>query len=76
MAKKADVSTKKLISLPPENRVKWITQIPDIKAEEIINSEFQWISRESDVLVRVKNKQNKEFLAALITRISPSRTSV
>jgi predicted transposase YdaD len=30
MVKKADISTKKLISLAPENWVKWVTQIPDI----------------------------------------------
>jgi predicted transposase YdaD len=62
MAKKADISTKKLISLAPNNWVKWITQIPGIKAEEILDPQFQWVSRESDVLVRVKNSQNKPFL--------------
>ncbi|MDB9333263.1 transposase, partial [Nodularia spumigena CS-591/04] len=46
MTKSADVSTKRLISLAPDNWVKWVTQIPDITAQEILNSEFQWISRE------------------------------
>ncbi|MDF5719099.1 MAG: Rpn family recombination-promoting nuclease/putative transposase [Rhizonema sp. PD37] len=62
MAKPADVSTKKLISLAPDNWVKWVTQIPDIVASEILNSEFQWISRESDVLIRVASPQYGEFL--------------
>ena len=62
MIKPADVGTKKLISLAPDNWVRWVTQIPDIVAIEILNSEFQWISRESDVLIRVKNPQGEEFL--------------
>ncbi|MBE9054601.1 Rpn family recombination-promoting nuclease/putative transposase [Sphaerospermopsis sp. LEGE 08334] len=62
MVKKADISTKKLISIAPENWVKWVTQIPDIITGEIINSEFQWISRESDVLVKATSPQYGEFL--------------
>ncbi|MEA5574928.1 Rpn family recombination-promoting nuclease/putative transposase [Anabaena sp. UHCC 0451] len=62
MVKKADISTKKLISLAPENWVKWVTQIPDIITGEIINSEFQWISRESDVLVKANSPKYGEFL--------------
>lgn len=62
MTKPADVSTKKLISLAPNNWVRWVTQIPDIVAGEILNSEFQWISRESDVLIRVSSSQHGEFL--------------
>ncbi|AFZ57832.1 Rpn family recombination-promoting nuclease/putative transposase [Anabaena cylindrica FACHB-243] len=62
MVKKADISTKKLISLAPENWVKWVTQIVDITTGEILNSEFQWISRESDVLVKATSPQYGEFL--------------
>ncbi|HLO85229.1 MAG TPA: transposase, partial [Nostocaceae cyanobacterium] len=32
MTKAADVSTKRLISLAPDNWVKWVTQIPDVVA--------------------------------------------
>lgn len=62
MTKAADVSSKRLISLAPDNWVRWVTQIPDIKHREILNSEFQWISRESDVLIRVESPQYGEFL--------------
>ena len=41
MAKAADISSKSLISLSPNTWVKWATQIPDIVAGEILNSEFQ-----------------------------------
>jgi predicted transposase YdaD len=72
MVKRADVSTKKLISLAPDNWVKWVTQIPDIKAGEILNSEFQWISRESDVLIRVESQQYGEFLVLNELQLRPS----
>jgi predicted transposase YdaD len=62
MAKPADVSTKRLISLAPDNWVRWVTEIPDIVAEEIIDSQFQWISRESDVLISVESQQYGKFL--------------
>ncbi|MBO3462358.1 Rpn family recombination-promoting nuclease/putative transposase [Aetokthonos hydrillicola Thurmond2011] len=62
MPKPADVSTKRLISLAPDNWVKWVTQIPDIVAGEILNSEFQWISRESDVLIRAESPTCGKFL--------------
>jgi len=62
MSKPADVSTKRLISLAPNNWVKWVTQIPDVVAGEILNSEFQWISRESDVLIRVESQEYGKFL--------------
>ncbi|TAE53891.1 MAG: transposase [Nostocales cyanobacterium] len=62
MPKPADTSTKKLISLAPDNWVRWVTDIPDIKAQEILSGEFQWISRESDVLIRVTSPEHGEFL--------------
>lgn len=63
MTKSADISSKRIISLAPENWVKWVTQIPDITATEILDSEFQWISRESDVLIRAQSERYGEFLA-------------
>lgn len=62
MPKPADIGTKRLISLAPNSWIRWVTQIPDVVASDIINSEFQWISRESDVLVRATSSQYGEFL--------------
>ncbi len=42
--------------------MQWVTQIPDVVAREMLTSEFQWISRESDVLVRAYSPQDGEFL--------------
>ncbi|BAY42457.1 hypothetical protein SAMD00079811_00340 [Scytonema sp. HK-05] len=62
MAKAADIGGKRLISLAPDAWVKWVTQSPDVLAREILGSEFQWISCESDVVVRAYHPQIGEFL--------------
>ena len=62
MAKAADIGSKRLISLAPEAWVQWVTQNPQVVAQDILDSEFQWISRESDVVVRAHSPQHGEFL--------------
>ncbi|MEH2324393.1 MAG: Rpn family recombination-promoting nuclease/putative transposase [Nostoc sp.] len=62
MNKAVDVSTKKLISLAPDNWAKWVTGIPDIITGEILNTEFQWISRQSDVVIQAESPQYGKFL--------------
>ncbi len=62
MTKKADIGSKRLISLAPNPWVRWITQRPELHVEEILNTEFQWIDRESDVLLKVYSPQIGEFL--------------
>jgi predicted transposase YdaD len=61
MAKKADIGGKRLISLAPDNWVKWVTQQTDVRVKEFLSSEFQWISRDNDVLIKAENPQG-EFL--------------
>ena len=62
MAKKADIGSKRLISLAPTAWVQWVTQQPDVVAQEILGSEFQWVSRENDVLVKAYSPTQGEFL--------------
>ncbi len=62
MASSADIGGKRLISLAPDAWVKWVTQSPDVLGREILASEFQWISRESDVVVKVYHPKIKDFL--------------
>ena len=52
MAKTTDIGSKRLISLTPDDWVRWVTGRPDAVAREIISSEFQWLNRATDVLVR------------------------
>lgn len=62
MTKKADIGGKRLISLAPNSWVKWITQRSDLQVQDILNTEFQWIERESDVLLKVYSPEIGEFL--------------
>ncbi len=60
--KKADISTKRLISLAPNEWVQWLMEPSQIEVREIISSEFQWVSREGDVLVKAYSPDLGEFL--------------
>ncbi|MFM7426883.1 MAG: Rpn family recombination-promoting nuclease/putative transposase [Elainella sp.] len=74
LVKKADIGGKRLISLAPTAWVQWVTQQPDLVAQQILGSEFQWISRENDVLVKVTSPEQGEFLVLneLQLRYSPN----
>ncbi len=62
MAKKADIGSKRLISLAPDAWVQWVTQRSDVITQEIIDAQFQWVSRESDVLIKAFSPEYGEFL--------------
>jgi len=62
MSQKADIGSKRLISLSPNRWVQWLTDTSNTQVTEILDSEFQWISRESDVLIRAHSPDDGEFL--------------
>ncbi|MGK7931830.1 MAG: Rpn family recombination-promoting nuclease/putative transposase [Microcystaceae cyanobacterium] len=64
MVKKADLGSKRLISLSPDRWVQWIMERSDIQVKEIVSEEFQWLERESDVLIKVSSPLEGEFILA------------
>ncbi|MCC5651172.1 Rpn family recombination-promoting nuclease/putative transposase [Nostoc sp. XA013] len=62
MAKVADIGSKRLINLAPDAWVQWVTQRPEVVAKEILGSEFHWISRETDVLLKAYSATHGDFL--------------
>ncbi len=62
MVKKADIGSKRLINLDPAAWAKWVTQQADITIQDVLDSEFQWISRESDVLMRASHPIHGPFM--------------
>ncbi|MEH1861638.1 MAG: Rpn family recombination-promoting nuclease/putative transposase [Nostoc sp.] len=62
MGKAADISSKGLINLAPDAWLQWVTQRPEVVAKEILGSEFHWISRETDVLVKAYSATHGDFL--------------
>ena len=62
MAPKADIGGKRLIGLAPDAWVRWATQRPHASDCRVVASDFQWVGRESDVIVRARTEQDGEFL--------------
>jgi len=62
MSKPADIGGKRLISLAPDNWAQWLTQLPQARVQEIVNSNLQWVSRENDILLNVTSPETGDFL--------------
>jgi predicted transposase YdaD len=62
VAKASDIGGKRLLGLAPDAWARWVTQQDDVVALEILGSEFQWVSRENDVLMKVRSPIHGEFL--------------
>jgi predicted transposase YdaD len=62
VAKVSDIGGKRLLGLAPDAWARWVTQQADVVALEILGSEFQWVSRENDVLMKVQSPIHGEFL--------------
>ena len=61
MVKKADIGSKRLISLAPDGWAQWVTNLNDITVIDFIDAQFQWVSRDSDVLIKASSSQHGEF---------------
>ncbi|MBT9161124.1 MAG: hypothetical protein DDT26_02425 [Dehalococcoidia bacterium] len=64
MPKKADIGCKRLISLDPHAWSCWVTGKPQLEFAALLDSDFQWLSRHGDVLIRAWEPQLGEFLIA------------
>lgn len=62
MAKPADIGSKRLIGLNPDRWVEWVTKMPDLQYIGMESTSFEWVSRQTDVLLRVRSPQQGEFL--------------
>ena len=62
MAKVSDIGGKRLLGLAPDSWAKWVTQQDDVTALEILGSDFQWVSRENDVLMKAHSPVHGDFL--------------
>ena len=62
IAKKSDIGSKRLIGLNPVAWGRWVTGDETIEVQEILNSELQWIERESDVLLKAHSSEYGHFI--------------
>lgn len=62
MPQPADVGGKRLISLAPQAWVYWLLNDPAAEFVDFLAGDFQWLSRATDVLFRVRHAGIGEFL--------------
>ncbi len=62
MAKSADIGSKRLISLAPEAWVRWLVGDERVEFVDMLSADFQWVNRETDVLMRARQPDLGEFL--------------
>jgi predicted transposase YdaD len=62
MPKVTDISSKRLISLLPDEWTRWVTGQDDLLASHPIDAEFEFISRQTDALVMVTSARHGRFL--------------
>ncbi|PSO49966.1 MAG: hypothetical protein BRC33_04815 [Cyanobacteria bacterium SW_9_44_58] len=62
MSKPADIGGKRLISLSPNNWAQWLTQLPQVRVTQMLDSDLQWVSRENDILLKVASPETGDFL--------------
>ncbi len=62
MAKAADTGSKRLISLAPDAWLRWVTGNADVISHGLVAPAFQWVSRETDALLRAYCPHDGEFL--------------
>nr|WP_238717975.1 DUF4351 domain-containing protein [Petrachloros mirabilis] len=48
--------------MAPDAWVKWVTQSPDVVSLDFLDAEFQWVSRQNDVLIRAYSPTLGHFL--------------
>ena len=69
----ADLGGRKLIGLLPDDWLRFVTSRPDIRSLEQLDGSFQWVGRETDVLLRVVDPEEGEFLVAIELQLHPDR---
>lgn len=62
MTQRADIGSRRLISLAPTVWVRWLLGDDTLDAVDLLSADFQWVSRESDALIRVRSPTYGEFV--------------
>jgi len=62
MTQRADIGSRRLISLAPTAWVRWLLGDDTLDAIDLLSADFQWVSRESDALIRVRSPAHGDFV--------------
>lgn len=67
----ADLGGRRLIDLRPDDWLRFVTGRPEIHCLERLEGSFQWVGRESDVLLKVQDPEAGEFLVLIELQLRP-----
>src|SRR5437016_6106908 len=73
MAGTVDIGSKRLISLAPTPWVRWLLGDNSLEALDLLSSDFQWVARANDVLIKVRSPVYGDFLIANEMQLRPHR---
>ena len=62
MTQRADIGSRRLISLAPTAWVRWLLGDDTLDAIDLLSADFQWVGRESDALIRVRSPEHGDFV--------------
>ena len=72
MSGKADAGAKRLLAGDPAEWVRWLLRDPTADVEEVLSGEFQFVSRYSDEILRVRGREGSFILALEVQlRVDP-----
>lgn len=67
----ADLGGRRLIDLRPDDWLRFVTGRQEIRCLERLEGSFQWVGRESDVLLKVEDPEAGEFLVLIELQLRP-----
>lgn len=66
-----DLGGRRLIDQKPDDWLRFVTDRPDIHCLERLEGSLQWVGRETDVLLRVVDPEEGEFLVIIELQLRP-----
>ncbi len=76
VAKTVDIGSKRLVSLAPESWARWLTDDATVEVLDVdlLSSEFQWVARANDLLIKARSPRHGTFLIANEMQFRPDPT--
>jgi predicted transposase YdaD len=71
MTRSADIGSKRLISLAPTAWLRWLLNDDTVEALALLAADFQWVGRETDILLRARSPVHGEFLVVNEMQLRP-----
>lgn len=62
MPDRADIGSRRLISLDPTGWVRWLLEDDTLDTLDLLSADFQWVGRESDAVLRVRSSAHGTFI--------------